>query len=71
LFENDPSRPAHSLVNMETVRPGTPRNCYYVYRDYHTAIQTYSNSLTDAERRAFLYSAWQCIKIVTQPEMSE
>jgi hypothetical protein len=52
LLENEPRRPAHSLVNMETVCLGTPRNCYriYDYRDYHTAIQTYSNSLTDAAR---------------------
>jgi hypothetical protein len=73
LLEKEPIRPAHRLVNMETVCPGTPRNCYYIYdyRDCHTAIQTYSNSLTDAERQAFLYSAWLCIKIVTHPEMSE
>jgi hypothetical protein len=73
LFENEPSRPAHRLVNMETVCPGTPRNCYYIYDyiDSHTALQTYSNSLTDAERQAFLYSPWLCIKIVTHPEISK
>jgi len=73
LLENYPSRLAHSLVDMETVCPGTPRKCYFIYdyRDCHTAIQTYSNSLADAERETFLYSAWQCIKIFTQPEMSE